>query len=152
MHEPDHFDEVTVLQLLERHGGAEGEALDAYERLVARPGIDEEVRYLVQMILEDEARHHRMFEEMANTLRSVLWEVPMEPRLPAAERRHDPELLAATERILAFERKDAKELRALRRRLRRASLPSVHLLAVEMMLHDTAKHIDMLRYVKERLA
>ena len=66
--------------------------------------------------------------------------------------RPDAELLAETKRLLAFEKQDAKELRALRKSLAPASNYSMDPLMVELMLHDTAKHITILEYIEERLS
>lgn len=150
MRAPAHADDITVLRSVERHAELESEVLDEYRRVAARPSTPESVRYLVQLILEDEERHHRLFAELANALRSVIWEVPVEPAMPATGPQRNTELHDATRRLLEFEREDARELRALRTRLRHTNLPPMYELAVNMMLHDTDKHIDMLRFVADR--
>ena len=141
-----------VLQLLEQHGALEGEALQAYQAIVDSAPEEDGVTYLVRIILEDEERHHRIFEEMANAFRSMVWSAEVEPKMPPAPSGDRPELLATTKRLLAFEQHDRKELRSLRRRLKGTSGSSLDVLAVEMMLHDTAKHIDMLEYIESRLS
>lgn len=149
--EPDRDYEHTILQLLEHHGAAEGEILESYKEISERSEVGDAVQYLIRMILEDERRHHKVFDEMANTLRSFMWEMPVEPRLPPMVRRSDPELLAETKRLLAFEKNDAKELRSLKKQLKGSQKSSLDPLMVEIMLHDTAKHIAILEYIKARL-
>ena len=62
--------------------------------------------------------------------------------------RDDPVLRNETERLLAFEKEDAKELRRLRKELRRSQGYPLLPLLVNLMLHDTAKHIDILRFIR----
>ena len=149
---PDRDFEITVLRMLERHAEAEGEVLDSYRQIAERSSAGDAIQYLVQLILDDERRHHDVFVQMANRTRSFMWEVPVEPSLPAMPKRSDPELLRETERLLAFEKRDTKELRDLRKTLRHGSKASLDPLMVELMLHDTAKHIAILEYIKSHLS
>ena len=150
--EPDRDFEHRLLQLLEHHGAAEGVLLEAYQEIAARSDTDPAVRFLVELILNDERRHHDVFEQMANAIRSFIWEVPVEPRLPAAVRRQNPELHAATAELLRSERTDRKELKALRSSLRHHRGSSFDALMVDMMLHDTEKHIAILDYIHDHLS
>jgi hypothetical protein len=77
--------------------------------------------------------------------------VEVEPKVPAMARRSDPRLLAETRRLLAFEVEDAQQLRKLRNALRSSPKSWLHLLLVDMMLHDTAKHIAILKHIRKRL-
>jgi hypothetical protein len=149
--QPDRDLEHAVLNLLETHGEREGAALAAYERVAQESSPGGAVQYLIRLILEDESRHHRVFGEMANELKSFVWEVDVEPRVPAMGDHRDPDLLAETKRLLAFEKHDAKELRLLRKELRRAPRSSLQPLLVDLMLHDTAKHISILEFIRDRL-
>jgi hypothetical protein len=65
--------------------------------------------------------------------------------------RPDPALLQETKRLLAFEKSDAKELRQLRKALRQAPRSSLQPLLVDLMLHDTAKHISILEFIRDHL-
>ena len=78
--EPDRDVENMVLQMLETHGEREGTALASYERVAGESSAVGAVQYLVRLILEDERRHHRVFAEMANELKSFVWELDVEPR------------------------------------------------------------------------
>jgi hypothetical protein len=149
--EPDRDLEYAVLHMLETHGEREGSALASYERVAGESSAGGAVQYLVRLILEDERRHHRVFAEMANELKSFVWEVAVEPRTPAMVDRQDPELLQETKRLLAFEKGDAKELRQLRKALRHVPRSSLQPLLVDLMLHDTAKHISILEFIRDHL-
>jgi len=58
-----------VVEALDRHGGEEAELLERYQRFVEE-AESPAARYLVQLILDDEQRHHRVLEELAN---SIAW-------------------------------------------------------------------------------
>ena len=148
---PDREYDYAVLDMLESHGRREGAALESYKRVAERKSASDAVRYLVRLILDDEERHHRVFDEMANEIRSFVWEIDIEPKVPAMPPRTDPELLAETRRLLAFELEDAKQLRHLRKALRHSPKSWLHRLLVELMLHDTAKHIAILKHIRKQL-
>jgi hypothetical protein len=99
-------------------------------------------------MIEDEERHHQLIEEMANRVESWLVEVEIEPETPALSPRADPALLDETRRLLALERQDARELRLLRRELRDTPTTSLLRFLAELMLRDTAKHIEILRFIR----
>lgn len=145
--EPDHGVEDEVIHMLRSHGEREGSLLSSYQRL-AEQSDDEGLRYLVRLIMQDEARHHQQISEMLNNLHSSVWELDIEPKVPNMRLRHDPGLREGTGRLLAFEKEDAKELRRLRSTLRGSKRHPLLPLLVSLMLHDTAKHIDILRFIR----
>jgi hypothetical protein len=57
-----------------------------------------------------------------------------------------------TIRFLAAEREDQKQLRALRREMRPFRNTTLWTLLVELMEHDTAKHIHLLTFVRDHAA
>ena len=118
-----------------------------YHRGVQRRTSSDGIRYLVRLILDDEVRHHRVFDEMANGLKSFVLEVEIEPQVPAMSPRPDPALLEETHRLLAVEKEDAKELRHLRKALKHSPRSSLHPLLVDLMLQDTKKHIAILEHI-----
>ena len=144
---PDREFEVGLIRTLRSHGQREGAALDSYQRL-AKASADPAVQYLVKLIAEDEERHHRVIAEMLNQVESLVEEQTIEPAVPYIRPRVDPALAAETRQLLAFEKADSIELRRLRKELRRASPASLLPLLVGLMIHDTAKHIEILRLIK----
>jgi hypothetical protein len=48
---------------------------------------------------------------MANKIKSLVWEVDVEPKVPSMTSRSDPRLLAETRRLLAFEFESASRAR-----------------------------------------
>jgi rubrerythrin len=137
----------AVLEELRTHQRRESEVLDSYRQL-AEGSSDEGVRYIAQLIVDDEGRHHQMIEEMANRVESWIDGVEVEPSTPALNPRVDPPLLAETRRLIALERDDARELRRLEKDLHDVPAASLLPLLVKLMHHDTARHIEMLRFIR----
>ena len=141
---------VQILDQLAAHVQSEEEMLGEYTAAVAT--VDEpDVRYLIQLILEDEARHHRVFEEIVHAVRgSVRWE-HIEPKVPDRSRSPLPEeLRQLTARFLAAEREDRRHLRSLRQRLEPVANTTLWPLLVQLMELDTDKHLLILESLAGR--
>jgi hypothetical protein len=129
------------------HTEQERELLESYAKL-AQQSPNEFVRYLTDMLLEDEERHHRMFRQLANaivsdaTLQRQEDDVP--PVLPT---RDAPELLASARKMLALEEEDKEGLARLRKELRPVASTTLWDLLVEIAERDTEKHLAILRFV-----
>jgi len=98
--------EEQLLSQFSEHVEGEGGLLREYADLASRS--PEDVRYLINMILEDETRHHRLFQEMLNRVRSDVDFRDYDPKVPYLQNKpaHRADLLEATERFLEFERED----------------------------------------------
>jgi len=138
----------AVVEALDRHGREEADLLDHYQRFVDEsesPGV----RYLVGLIVEDEQRHHRVLEDLANT---IAWESVKEspeqvvPSIPYRFR-GDAAFRSETQTLLRHELRDRTQLRKLRRRLRTHGDVGSWDLLIDLMRSDTAKHIRILRFL-----
>lgn len=144
--------ERDLVDLLARHGEEEGALLAAYERLVG-DGMPPAVRYLSELILADERRHHRVLVEMAN---AVAWEwsrlspQPAVPELPPAKA-VDGELVATLDDLLRLERRDQADLRKLRKEIRPMADTTLWGLLVDLQLLDTDKHLRILGFLRDHL-
>ena len=144
---------VAFSNYLKSHVETERELLDEYERL-AEESSDEFTGYLAKLILDDERRHHELFRELSNTVESSIhWET-IEPRLPKL--RSDPanrdEMLVATRRLLDAELEDRRELKQLKKHLRRTPGDrQLWALLVETAELDTQKHIRILKFIEHVL-
>jgi rubrerythrin len=145
--EADSERDARVLETLRMHGQREDVLLDSYRRLVEEAS-DEGVRYLGRLIVEDEERHHELISDIANRVASAMRGAEIEPNTPALSPRVDRALLEATRHLIALERQDAKELRTLLRELRDSPPTSLLPLLVKLILHDTAEHIEILRFIR----
>ena len=144
---PDPESDARILETLRGHDARERAMLESYRRLIDESS-DEGVRYLGRLIIEDEERHHELIADMANRVDSRAFGASFEPATPSLSPRVDRELLEATRRLIALERQDARELRQLQRELRDVPATSLLPLLVKLMLHDTARHIEILRFIR----
>ena len=138
---------ARVLEALRTHGQREDAILESYRRLV-EASHDEGIRYLGRLIIQDENRHHEMIAEMANRIDSWIRGETIEPSVPPLEPRVDKLLLEETHRLIELEHGDAKELRSLERELRYAPATSLLPLLVKLMLQDTARHVEILQFIR----
>jgi rubrerythrin len=146
MREPERDADLDAIALLRAHGEVEGAALSSYRKLVEQCD-NEGVKYLVQLIIEDETRHHRMIGEMLNQLHSVVWEVEVPNRVPAMSGSPDTALTDATRKLIEMEKADGAELVRLRSAVESGGATSLLPLLVNLMIHDTAKHIAILEFI-----
>ncbi len=140
-------DERELVELIIRHGREEGELLERYEAVSKRSSPS--MRYLVDLIVEDERRHHRVLGEIAD---AIAWGTvdggsAGVPRPGPHDAEADAALLVETEALLAAEKRDRVELRRLRRRLRRYT-GTMWPLLIDVMLADTEKHIRILEFTR----
>jgi rubrerythrin len=142
--------EADLLRHLSQHMEQEGALLASYKTLAEKSDADY-VRYLVELIMEDEIRHHRLFAELGNAIRSAV-ERTDGLAVPMVRNATNPEeLLAATKQLLERERTDERELKRLSRELKDLRGTSVWPLLVELMERDTAKHQGILRFLEQQL-
>lgn len=141
--------EENLLEQIGEHVKGERELLESYAEL-AEEG-PEHVRYLIELILDDEARHHRLFGEMANKIRGDIEWRPIEPAMPFLDnkRADRTRLSEATARFLELEREDAWALEKLRKELRPMRNTTLSDLLVQMMEFDTKKHIAILEFIQK---
>lgn len=146
-------DTEELVTRVARHGAEEGALLAEYARLVATASSPA-VRYLMELILADERRHHRTLAEMAT---AMAWghfgsgPATATPALDGAASL-DEELARATRRLLEHERQDHTELVRLRRNLRPYAHTTMWTLLVDLMIADTDKHQQILAFVLDHLA
>lgn len=139
---------AVVIHALQAHAREEAQFLEDYEEL-CRDMTDPGARFLVELILEDERRHHGLWERMAATARGDDdGATPPPPRLSPDEAAR---LLGPTERFLAAEREDRVHLRDLEKQLRPARDETLWQLIVDLMRLDTEKHVRILEYLRDRL-
>jgi len=145
--------EEELYRHLTEHVSSEAEFILAYREQAEAPNTPEAVRYLIRLVLEDEERHHRVLHEIVTAIgNGIAWrdDSSAVPNLPLGP--PDRALSEVTAQFLAAERADQKQLRALRKELRPFRDSSLWALLVELMEHDTAKHIRVLTFMAEHVA
>jgi len=145
--------EETLYLHLASHVSSEAEFIASYRDRAETPDTPEAARYLIHMVLDDEERHHRMLREIMTAIgNGIAWRDDPDavPNLPYGP--PDQALEEATSRFLAAEKVDQKELHALRKELRPFRDTSLWALLIELMEHDTAKHILILSFIHDHVA
>jgi rubrerythrin len=142
--------EDDLYRHLSTHMAAEIDLLTAYKK-AADESKSAAFSYLANLIIEDEKRHHRVFEELANSLRSDVEMRPVEPSVPDMAGFGDmPQtVVELTSSLLAREEEDAAELRHISRQLRDVRDTTLWQLMVKIMELDTEKHAEILRFVRK---
>lgn len=142
--------EALVAEVV-RHGSEEGDLLATYAAF-AETASSPAVRYLVNLILSDERRHHQVLVEMAS---AIAWgEFPGTPSgaTPVLDvGPADEEVVEVARQLLDRERQDHRALLHLRRRLRPYADTTMWALLVDLMIADTEKHQRILGFTLDHL-
>jgi hypothetical protein len=139
--------ERQVFDHLTQHIVQERGLLEEYVK-AARETESKALAYLITMLVEDERRHHDLFKQLAQSLKSTAELRPDSPEVPRMDfhLENRAEVLAVTERLLQRENSDALELKRLGKELSEVKDTTLWGLLVELMERDTDKHIAILRF------
>ena len=111
------------------------------------------VSFVAELIGEDEARHHRLFTEWIETIKSLAELREASDGIPHVD--YHP-VAASTidmvERLLEFEEADLAATRQLRREIRDVRNSTLWGMLTELLVADTKKHIKMLKFLRARLS
>lgn len=142
--------EQAIYDHLCSHVDHEVEVLQRYERLAASTR-SEAFRYLATLILDDERRHHEFLHDLAETVRVSAALVRDPSPIPYADFDADrEEILDATVELLAVEKADERELRALSKELRDVRDTTLWVLVVDLIRADDEKHRRILTFIRDR--
>ena len=124
------------------HVATEGALLEDYQQLAEDQSGSPAFRYLANLILADERRHHQLFNDLAESIRQMAeMRLEDEPIPSLHGLRADRERISsATERLLKQFAKMLKDVRD----------TTLWGLLVELMQDDTSKHIKILSFISER--
>ena len=102
-------------------------------------------------MIDDEVRHHRLFNELADSLETEALMKGEEPGIPYLDfqRADRAAVLEGAKELLDNEERDIAELKRLKRELRDVKDTSLWELLVELMQRDTEKHIAILKFVRK---
>jgi hypothetical protein len=142
--------EEELYEHLTSHAESERGLLAGYQQAADESGSGA-FRYLASLIVEDEVRHHRLFEELADSLRTEAEFHPKDPAVPRLDGwgANPKQVVELTEQLIAQEERDANELRRLTKMLREVKDTTLWRLLVQLMEIDTAKHLAILEFARE---
>jgi hypothetical protein len=144
--------ELDIYRHVADHGQTEGEILQEYQQLADEQDVPPAFAYLARIILDDEVRHHRIFDDLAENMRRMVEESADEGPIPSLRGFHTDRMriLRLTEQLLAVERADERELKDLAKRVRDFDKVTLWGLLLELMIDDTRKHIKILKFIRDR--
>lgn len=148
--------EDSVYEHVSSHGQVEGEILHEYEQLANDEDMSPAFRYLARMILDDETRHHKFFDDLANTMATTMGILPNhgrdEPPIPSLRGFHADRhrITRVTEHLLRIEREDLRELKEFSKDLKELRNVTLWAFLIELMIDDTKKHIKILEFIRDR--
>jgi hypothetical protein len=134
---------------LENHIQAESGMEDLYDTLAGtgHPYIT----FLANLIGEDEARHHRLFQEWMESIKAMAV-LDMSKGIPALDRAPvTAETIALVDRLLQFEKADLTAVKKLRKEIADMVDTTVWGALIETLIADTQKHIGILKFIKRHL-
>lgn len=145
--------EQSLYAHLQAHAEGERALLELY-RDFARNAALPAYRYLAELIIAEEEQHHRLYADLAKSLRMSAEFSPEQPPIPrlAPDAASDAErrtMLALAERFLELEEKDSRELGQLMRQLDEMKGTTLWHLLTRIMRMDNEKHIQILRFIRE---
>ena len=142
--------EREIFSFLTEHVRLEGAMLSEYISTAER-STSKALKYVIGLLVEDERRHHRYFNELASSLKVEAELSGADPVIPRLDFHlvEKAELLVETKRLLQHEKSDLAELKRLRKELRDVKDTTLWGLLVDIMMRDTEKHIAILHFVEE---
>jgi hypothetical protein len=143
--------EERMHQYLVEHMAHEGAILEQYVA-AADQSPSKALTFLVNIVVEDEHRHHRWFNELLSSLRSQAVLADEDLAIPLVDlHRSGPEMVRVTEELIANEERDASELKQLRKEMKDLEGNSLWPLVIDLMQRDTEKHLALLHFAHKRM-
>lgn len=110
------------------------------------------VKFLLELILADEEKHHTVIRAMTSTLKGALtwtrFENAIEGLYNLGEQKD--EILKVTEDFMRAEKKEIVEYRKLMRATKRY-YQGLFTLFLAAMIHDSEKHVEILEFLRKQL-
>ncbi len=142
-----------LLAILDAHVAGESEHIEAYRRLSHTIG-DPIVKLLMDLVAEDEERHHDLMRRMAARLRDDIKATQSDGALPYVPSPRNGRLRGFAAVVEAYAKDERQGVRELRRLASDAGLlyDGIFALILETMADDSAKHERVMRFVLRRIA
>ena len=132
------------------HVRTERDVLRAY--VAAADATDSKaLAYLVRILIEDERRHHRWYEELADSLKHDAEFRDGHTAVPWLDFHGDAAVRGLTDQLIDREQEDLRAQKELQKDLRDVKDTTLWSLLVDLMQHDTKRHIAMLRFVQKHI-
>jgi bacterioferritin (cytochrome b1) len=135
----------------EAHEGHEEKFLLQYKELIKQTG-NPLIKFLLQLIVSDEEKHHAVSHAMLSTLKGDLnWTKPADALRGLYNLGAEKEpLMELTEGFIRVERNGIKEYKKLIKESK-GYYHDLFVLLFQSMVHDSEKHIKILEFLRQRL-
>ena len=141
------------------HVEAERGLLEDYSA-AAKKSPSKALSYLINLLIEDEVRHHRIFTDLVESVKAKekQWEEGHWSEEDTVIPRNDffqldqgdqNAVIDLTKQLIQKEQQDRHELKRLQRELRDVKDTTLWSLLVDLMERDTQKHIAILQFAKK---
>jgi bacterioferritin (cytochrome b1) len=110
------------------------------------------VKFLVELIVADEEKHHVVLHAMTSTLEGSLTWTHLQNAIEGLYNlgKEKDEILKLTEDFLRVEKKEIGEYRKLMRATKRY-YQGLFALFLAAMIHDSEKHVEILEFLRQKL-
>ncbi|HYA29224.1 MAG TPA: hypothetical protein VEI95_10445 [Acidobacteriota bacterium] len=152
MPESPEFSSVQrLMNEFQSHAGHEERWLTNY-RSMAKESSDPLVRFLLDLIVADEERHHQLIDRMISKLKDELAWTRSTGLARRLYEKGEPakRLLLSLESFLEAERKGIKQYERLKKQSQ-GLYRDVFAMLYTTMIHDSHKHIGMLEFLRRKL-
>ena len=141
--------EQELFAHLTEHAEKERHLLEEYAA-VAEATDSKALAFVVKLIIEDERRHHAIFDDLAASLKTDTQFASEDPAIPRMDfaRADRASVRDLTKQLIARERQDLREMKQLQKDLHELKDSTLWSLLVDLMKRDTDKHIAILRFVQ----
>ena len=140
-----------LMNEFQSHASHEERWLSSYKD-IANESRDPLIRFLLGLIVTDEQRHHELTSRMISKLKNELARTRTEglSRRVYEEGGKRTQLFSSVERFLEAERKGIQEYQRLRKQSQ-GLYRDVFALLYTTMIHDSRKHIGILKFLRRKL-
>ena len=140
-----------LLNEFESHDVKEGDFIRGYKAFAGK-SKDSLIKFLLQLIISDEEKHHAIIHSMAANLRGNLHWTQPEGAIPTfSETGEDNKaLLKLTGDFIKHEKEGIKETKKLVKQCR-GYYQGLFALLLEATIHDSEKHVKVLEFLRKRL-
>ena len=148
---PEFSSVQRLMNEFQAHAAHEERWLSSYQE-IAKETSDPQIRFLLGLIVADEERHHELTARMISKLKDELaWTRSTTiPRRAGASGETAKRLLTSVENFLDAERKAIKEYEGLKKESQ-GLYRNVFALLYTTMIHDSHKHMEILKFLRLKL-
>lgn len=138
-----------LMKELETHEGHEGKFVKRYQE-IAEKSKNPLIKFLLQLIISDEEKHHAVARSMVSTLKGDLtWTKPNDAIRGLYELGEGrEEFLKLTEEFIRLEKEGVKEYKKLVKESK-GYYRNLFVLLFQSMIHDSEKHVEILEFLRK---